>query len=168
MMVLFQEERIFLIIINNLANLIVVVSTDVLPYLFGKILNTYTLQNERLYVIDIIELSLMLLCAIKAILYVDQMQSENSIPAITLKQRLINFGVDKWELLNESQKSYIKKAWSVITFKWRWQIAMNIPYLMIFALDRTVPEVHKFDMALLASITSRLPIPTFISSWMGV
>ena len=63
---------------------------------------------------------------------------------------------------------FFKKAWGVLTYKWRWQIAMNIPYLAIFALDRTVPAVHKFDVALISSITSKIAIPAFITSWFGI
>ena len=74
---------------------------------------------------------------------------------------------DQWEKLSVRQKSYAKKIWGVITYKWRWQIAMNVPYLAIFILDRTIPAVHKFDMALLSMVTSKLPIPEYISSWIG-
>ncbi|KGG29646.1 hypothetical protein EV12_0057 [Prochlorococcus sp. MIT 0701] len=41
---------------------------------------------------------------------------------------------------------------------------MNIPYLAIFILDRTIPAVHKFNMDLLSSLMARLPIPEFLSS----
>ncbi len=96
------------------------------------------------------------------------MQSQGDLSEAGLQDRLKQFAENKWENLTERQKTYAKKAWGILTYKWRWQIAMNIPYLAIFLLDRTVPSVHEFDMALLATITSKLPIPAFISSWMGI
>ncbi len=82
--------------------------------------------------------------------------------------RVKQFAELKWDSLSDRQKNYLKKGWGVITYKWRWQIAMNIPYLAIFILDRTIPEVHKFDMAVLNAVVSRLPIPEMISSRMGL
>ena len=96
------------------------------------------------------------------------MQSQGGLSEVGRQNRLKQLGESKWESLTDSQKTYAKKAWGVLTYKWRWQIAMNVPYLAMFVLDRTVPAVHKFDMALLATITSKLPIPAFISSWMGL
>ena len=96
------------------------------------------------------------------------MQSQGGLSAVGLQERVKQFVVTIWETMSDRQKTYAKKAWSVLTYKWRWQIAMNVPYLGIFLLDRSIPAVHKFDMALLATITSKLPVPAFISSWMGL
>ncbi len=96
------------------------------------------------------------------------MQSQGGVSEITLRGRIKQIAESKWESLSNQQKKYAKKTWGVLTYKWRWQIAMNIPYLGIYILDRTFPAVHEFDMNLLASITSKLPLPAFISSWMGL
>ena len=96
------------------------------------------------------------------------MQSQGGLSEITLQNRIKQLAVSKWENLTTSQKTFIKKVWGILTYKWRWQIAMNVPYLAIFILDRSIPAVHSFDMALLSSITSKLPIPAFISSWMSI
>ena len=96
------------------------------------------------------------------------MQSQGSVSELEVKDRVKQFFQRKWDGLTERQKKYVRKIWGVLTYKWRWQIAMNIPYLAIFLLDRTIPSVHQFDMALLATITSKLPIPSFISSWIGI
>ena len=96
------------------------------------------------------------------------MQSQGGLADIDSLERIKQFSEKKWEALTDRQKKYAKKSWAVMTYKWRWQIAMNIPYLAIFLLDRSVPAVHKFDIALLATITSKLPIPAFMSSWMGL
>ena len=96
------------------------------------------------------------------------MQSQGGVSVISFPGRIKQVAESKWESLSDRQKKYSQKAWGVMTYKWRWQIAMNVPYLAIFLLDKTVPAVHQFDIALLASITSKLPIPAFISSWMGL
>ena len=96
------------------------------------------------------------------------MQSQTSFSQEGIQERIKEFASRRWSALSDSQQNLAKKAWGVITYKWRWQIAMNIPYLAVFTLDRTIPAVHQFDMALLATITSKLPIPAFISSWLGI
>ena len=96
------------------------------------------------------------------------MQSQGDFSEVGLVERTKAFSDRKWENLTDRQKDFAKKAWGVITYKWRWQIAMNVPYLAVFVLDRTIPAVHQFDMALLATITSKLPIPAFISSLLGL
>ncbi len=96
------------------------------------------------------------------------MESQGVLSEVVFQRRLKNFVDSKWDSLNDRQKTYAKKIWGILTYKWRWQIAMNVPYLAIFLLDRFVPAVHRFDMALLANVASRLPLPSFISSWMGL
>ena len=96
------------------------------------------------------------------------MQSQGRLSEVHPVERLKQFSIGKWENLTDRQRNYAKKAWGVLTYKWRWQIAMNIPYLAIFLLDRSIPAVHQFNMNLLASIAAKLPIPSFISSWIGV
>ena len=69
-----------------------------------------------------------------------------------------------WESLDTSKKQFAKRIWSVITFKWQWQIVMNAPFMIIWLLDRSVPAVHTFDMRLIAS----LPIPQWLSILIGL
>ncbi len=95
------------------------------------------------------------------------MQSQSTIPSSGFKDRLKALGVEKWEGLSENQRKYAKKAFKVLTYKWRWQIAMNIPYLAIFVLDRSIPAVHEFNVSLLNSIVARLPIPDFLVNIIG-
>ena len=96
------------------------------------------------------------------------MQSQSRITEAGSFKRFQKYILFKWEALPQNQQKYAKKAWGVLTYKWKWQIAMNIPYLAIFALDRTVPAVHKFDINLLSTVTSNLPLPDFISTWIGL
>ena len=96
------------------------------------------------------------------------MQSQGGLTETVLIKKSQQYILSKWEVLPEKQQKYAKKAWGLITYKWRWQIAMNIPYLAIFALDRSIPAVHQFDMNLLSTITSKIPLPEFISSWIGL
>ena len=68
-----------------------------------------------------------------------------------------------WSNLSENQQSILKKTWSILTYKWQWQIILNAPFLVIWALDQTIPAVHTFDMHLISS----LPIPTIIKTYLG-
>ena len=68
-----------------------------------------------------------------------------------------------WSNLSERQQSILKKIWSILTYKWQWQIILNAPFLVIWALDQTIPAVHTFDMQLISS----LPIPTIIKTYLG-
>ena len=86
----------------------------------------------------------------------------------SLQKKVKSLSLSKWERLSEKQKSILKKGWGIITYKWKWQIALNTPYLAIFCLDRTVPAVHKFDMDLLTSITSLITVPDLISNLIGI
>ena len=68
-----------------------------------------------------------------------------------------------WSNLSENQKSILKKIWSVLTYKWQWQIILNAPFLVIWILDQTIPAVHSFDMQLISS----LPLPMIIKTYLG-
>ena len=68
-----------------------------------------------------------------------------------------------WFNLNDSQKSILKKIWSILTYKWQWQIILNSPFLVIWILDKTIPAVHSFNMQLISS----LPIPLTIKTLLG-
>jgi vacuolar-type H+-ATPase subunit I/STV1 len=70
---------------------------------------------------------------------------------------------DFWSNLNENQQSLLKKIWSIITYKWQWQLILNAPFLVIWVLDQTIPAVHSFDKQLIAS----LPIPLIIKTYFG-
>ena len=70
---------------------------------------------------------------------------------------------DFWSELSENQKSILKKIWSILTYKWQWQVILNAPFLVIWLLDQTVPAVHSFDMRLVSS----LPIPMIIKTYLG-
>ena len=68
-----------------------------------------------------------------------------------------------WSNLSEQQKSILKKIWSILTYKWQWQIILNAPFLVIWILDQTIPAVHSFDMQIISS----LPIPITIKTILG-
>jgi len=70
---------------------------------------------------------------------------------------------DFWANLSESKQSILKKIWSILTYKWQWQIILNAPFLVFWILDKTIPAVHSFDMKLIAS----LPIPMTIKTLLG-
>ena len=68
-----------------------------------------------------------------------------------------------WLNLSENQQSILKKIWSILTYKWQWQIILNAPFIVIWILDQTIPAVHSFDMQLISS----LPIPMIIKTYLG-
>ena len=70
---------------------------------------------------------------------------------------------DLWSNLSDSQQVILKKIWTILTYKWQWQIILNAPFLVIWMLDQTIPAVHAFDMKLIAS----LPIPITIKTFLG-
>ncbi len=86
------------------------------------------------------------------------MQSQGELAKPSVIDRFLELVRARWNSLSTNQKSLTKKAWSILTYKWRWQIAMNIPYLVIFALDRTNSKVHEFNVSLLSMIVSKIPI----------
>ena len=71
--------------------------------------------------------------------------------------------LDFWSNLSDNQQSILKKIWSILTYKWQWQIILNAPFLVVWVLDQTIPAVHSFDMQLI----SLLPIPMIIKSYLG-
>ena len=70
---------------------------------------------------------------------------------------------DFWSNLSEDQQSILSKIWSILTYKWQWQIVLNAPFLVIWVLDQTVPAVHSFDMKLISS----LPLPMMVKAYLG-
>ena len=70
---------------------------------------------------------------------------------------------DFWGNLSENKQTILKKIWSILTYKWQWQIILNAPFLVIWVLDQTIPAVHSFDMQLISS----LPIPMIIKTYLG-
>ena len=70
---------------------------------------------------------------------------------------------DFWSQLSENQQFVLKKIWSILTYKWQWQIILNAPFLVIWILDQTIPAVHSFDIQLISS----LPIPIIIKTYLG-
>ena len=83
----------------------------------------------------------------------------NTPESITQKNILIR----NWENLEESQKSIILKIWKVLTYKWQLQILFNLPFLLWWALDASLIQVHEFDIQLI----SYLNLPQWLVSMMG-
>ena len=49
-------------------------------------------------------------------------------------------------------KPIVQKAWKLITWRWRLQLAMNVPFGLLWVADKNNPSVHAFDMKILAAI----------------
>ena len=46
----------------------------------------------------------------------------------------------------------LHKAWKVITWRWRLQLAINAPFGLLWVADKTNPAVHAFDMSVLTAL----------------
>ena len=46
----------------------------------------------------------------------------------------------------------LQKAWKVITWRWRLQLAINAPFGLLWVVDKANPAVHAFDMSVLAAL----------------
>ena len=84
----------------------------------------------------------------------------------TIKPRTNNFWMliqSNWENLENSQKLLLQKIWKVITYKWQLQIILNLPFLIWWLLDTSLPNVHEFDKSLI----SYLNLPEWALSFIG-
>ena len=70
---------------------------------------------------------------------------------------------NNWENLEDSQKKILTKIWKVITYKWQLQILFNLPFLLWWTLDKSIPKVHEFD----ATILNYLNLPHWALSFIG-
>jgi len=68
-----------------------------------------------------------------------------------------------WNDLDESQRNILIKIWKVLTYKWQLQILFNLPFLLWWALDKSITKVHDFDMTLI----SYLNLPEWAVSLIG-
>ena len=91
------------------------------------------------------------------------MNSQTATNKIGILNKLNSNLKDFWSNLSEKQQLILKKIWSILTYKWQWQIILNAPFLVFWILDQTIPAVHSFDMQLISS----LPIPPTIKTLLG-
>ncbi len=68
-----------------------------------------------------------------------------------------------WENLDESQKNILNRIWKVLTYKWQLQILFNMPFLIWWLMDKSLVNVHEFDVKLL----SYLNLPNWTLSLIG-
>ena len=78
----------------------------------------------------------------------------------TETKNLFNIILKNWAELDDSLKIKLKKIWSVLTYKWQLQILFNLPFLLWWALDKYLPNVHEFD----AKILNYLNLPDWALS----
>jgi len=89
------------------------------------------------------------------------MNTPNSIE--TESKTLLNSISKNWDELDDSLKNKLIKIWSVLTYKWQLQILFNLPFLLLWALDKSFPKVHEFD----ATILNYLNVPDWALSFIG-
>ena len=91
------------------------------------------------------------------------MDSQTAVDKNSIINKITTSLQDFWSNLSESKQSFFKKIWSILTYKWQWQIILNAPFLVFWILDQTIPAVHSFDIQLISS----LPIPITVKTLLG-
>ena len=89
------------------------------------------------------------------------MNTPNSINTKT--NNFLDLILKNWSNLNASQKTPLIKIWKVLTYKWQLQILFNLPFLIWWLLDRSLTNVHNFDLYLI----SYLNLPNWIMKLIG-
>ena len=56
-------------------------------------------------------------------------------------------------------KPLLHKIWNIVTWRWRLQLAINAPFVVLWVADKTNPAVHAFDMFLLTAIHAEWMAP---------
>ena len=85
----------------------------------------------------------------------------NTPDSLTSKDK--NIIIKNWENLETNQKEALLKIWKVLTYKWQFQILLNIPFLIYWLLDKQIEAVHQFNLNLLA----KLNLPDWLLSIIG-
>ena len=75
----------------------------------------------------------------------------------------INLIISNWESLDDSQQLILIKIWKVLTYKWKLQILLNLPFLIWWLIDKSIVKVHEFDLKLLSSLN----LPNWAISLIG-
>ena len=81
----------------------------------------------------------------------------------TEQKNLFNLISKNWEELDDSIKTKLTKIWRVLTYKWQLQILFNLPFLLWWIFDKSIPNVHEFDMTIL----NYLNLPDWVLSFIG-
>ena len=78
-------------------------------------------------------------------------------------KNLFNLISKNWEELDVSLKTKLIKIWKILTYKWQFQILLNLPFLLWWVLDKSFPKVHEFNTAIL----NYLNLPEWVLSFIG-
>ena len=46
----------------------------------------------------------------------------------------------------------LQKAWKIITWRWRFELAINAPFGLLWVADKTNPAVYAPDISVLAAL----------------
>lgn len=56
-------------------------------------------------------------------------------------------------------KSFKRKFISIITWRWKMQLALNTPFVLLWIADKTNQSVHQFDMTVLSTLNAEWLAP---------
>jgi hypothetical protein len=77
-----------------------------------------------------------------------------------MKSAILRFDlIERMSELNLEPKPLLLKIWNIITWRWRLQIAINVPFAILWFADKSNPAVHQFDIALLTAIHAEWMAP---------
>ena len=82
----------------------------------------------------------------------------------TSSKNLLKIIQNNWQNLEDSERSALTRLWNVLTYKWQFQILINLPFLIWWILDKSILKVHTFDQALL----NYLNLPEWALSLIGL
>ena len=81
----------------------------------------------------------------------------------TESKNLFNLISKNWEDLADSIKTKLIKIWNVLSYIWQLQILFNLPFLLWWVLDKSLPKVHEFD----TTILNYFNLPDWALSFIG-
>ena len=61
------------------------------------------------------------------------------------------------------KNSWTKKLVAVITWRWRMQLALNLPLILLWVADKSSPAVHRFDLDILKTLKAE-----WLAPWIGL
>ncbi len=89
------------------------------------------------------------------------MNSQNSINDIN--KSIFKTIQNNWNNLDDPYKKVLTKGWKVLTYKWQYQILLNLPFLLWWLLDKSFTQIHEYDLKLI----NYLNLPSWITSMIG-
>ncbi len=89
------------------------------------------------------------------------MNSQNSIDNVN--KSIFKTIQNNWNNLDDPYKTFLTKGWKILTYKWQFQILLNLPFLLWWLLDKSFTQIHEYDLKLISSLN----LPSWLTSMIG-